>query len=84
MERRRGMGTVRWAVSVVFLILLVKACWLNWHHKYFNFFILGLFLLNYGVIVLFWLTCKWQGLANAKSVKEEQTASGSRRWTGEA
>ena len=78
------MGTVRWILFAAVLILLVAACRLNWHQKYFNFFVLGLWLLSYVVIVLFWLTCKWQGLPSTASMKEEQALSESKGLAGDA
>ncbi|MBW2149010.1 MAG: hypothetical protein JRG73_14935 [Deltaproteobacteria bacterium] len=70
------MGVLRWIILVASFILIIAMCKLNFHQRYFNFFILGLFLLNFVVIVMFWLTCKWQGLENAESMKMKQAMSG--------
>jgi len=62
MKRSRRMGTFRWIIFAATLILIIVACKLNIHQRHFNFFMLGLFLLNYVVIVVLWLTCKREGL----------------------
>ena len=70
------MERLRWIIFGTVLILIITVCKLNWHQRHFNFFILGLFLLNYVVIVVFWLTCKWQRAESEESMKEYRELPG--------
>jgi len=52
------MNIIKWFIFVGFLILLLILCKLNVHHSHFNLFVLGLFLLSFVVIFVFWLMGK--------------------------
>ena len=66
------METIRWIIFSAALMLIIMMCKLNVHQHYFNFFMLGLFLMSYVVIVLIWCTCRWEGLEHAESMTEKK------------
>jgi hypothetical protein len=68
-ERKTLMGKIRWVIFVAVIILSLIVCKLNVHHSHFNLFMLGLFLLNFVVILVFWLMDKWEALKNAEGTK---------------
>jgi Ca2+/Na+ antiporter len=64
------MEKIHWGIFVATIILLSAMCKFSVHLRHFNLFILGLFFIIFGVVVVFWLSFKWTDHKNEELIQE--------------